>query len=139
MQKMDTGLTVQSFFLLFSSDTFSVVTSVEYSATPLVSVRVFNLSVLNALFVPYFIIYIPDKLIIDLQNCFLPQFLHQLPCHTESKMSAALWTSVSSLVSNPASKLRLLALFMPMPAPVRFAEPTYTVALSNTILRRSCS
>ena len=42
----------------------------------------------------------------------------------ELKWSAAASTYTRSSVKIPASKLRLLSDFIPMPAPVRFAEPT---------------
>ena len=57
------------------------------------------------------------------QYSFLPQSRHLNPAHTESKCSIAAATSAGSSVSMPASKLRLRPDFIPIPAPVRLAEP----------------
>ena len=45
------------------------------------------------------------------------------PIQTESNWAMAAETRSGSLVQRPASKLRFPSLFMPMPAPVRLAEP----------------
>lgn len=52
-----------------------------------------------------------------------PHFLQCSPRHTLSKCSIVDSTRPGSSVRIPASKLRRLVLFMPIPAPVRFAEP----------------
>ena len=68
------------------------------------------------------------------QNSFRPQFLHLNPAQTESKWSMAASTRSGSSVRIPASKLRVRTLFIPRPAPVRFAEPMYAVLRSKMII-----
>lgn len=62
-------------------------------------------------------------LILSLQNSWRPQFLQCEPIQSVSNCSMAGCTSAGSLVRIPASKFRRKLLFMPMPAPVKFAEP----------------
>lgn len=57
------------------------------------------------------------------QNSWRPQFLQCEPIQSVSNCSMAGYTSSGSLVRIPASKLRRKLFFMPMPAPVKFAEP----------------
>ena len=58
------------------------------------------------------------------QKALRLQVLQCSPDQIELKWSAAASTYTRSSVKIPASKLRLLSDFIPMPAPVRFAEPT---------------
>ena len=60
--------------------------------------------------------------------------LQCLPIHTSSNWFMACSTICGSSVSIPASKLRVVSAFMPMPAPVRLALPTYTSLQSKTII-----
>lgn len=63
--------------------------------------------------------------------------LHDLQCfpiQTSSNCLIACSTISDSSVRMPASKLRLLSVFKPMPAPVRLALPRYTSLQSNTII-----
>ena len=62
-------------------------------------------------------------LIMSAQKLFRRHFLQGTPCHTASNWSAAASTSAGASVRMPASKLRVVAPFMPSPAPVRLAEP----------------
>ena len=57
------------------------------------------------------------------QNWRRPQRVQCWPRQTLSNCSMAASIREGSLVRIPASKLRRSALFMPMPAPVRLAEP----------------
>ncbi len=57
------------------------------------------------------------------QNCFRLQLLQCLPSHTSSNWSIMAPMIFESFVTNPASKFRVSAPFIPSPAPVRFAEP----------------
>ncbi len=57
------------------------------------------------------------------QNSLLPHPLHRNPAQTPSNCSIAASTSPGSSVRIPASKFRVRALFIPSPAPVKFADP----------------
>ena len=59
------------------------------------------------------------------------QALQWRPIHSSSNWFMACSTIAGSSVRIPASKLRLSAVFMPMPAPVRLALPMYTCWQSN--------
>ncbi len=67
------------------------------------------------------------------QKCLCLHPAQRRPCHTPSKWSAAASTNAGSSVNIPASKFRPFSLFIPMPAPVRFADPIYAAAQSKTI------
>lgn len=67
----------------------------------------------------------------SVQKALRLQLLQYSPDQTEWKWSAAASTSVRSSVKIPASKLRLPSDFIPMPAPVRFAEPIYATSLEH--------
>ena len=58
------------------------------------------------------------------QYSLRPQSLQNLPIHTLSNCSMAASTISGSSVRMPASKFLFRGDFMPIPAPVRFAEPT---------------
>ena len=60
-----------------------------------------------------------------------PQRVQCSPCRTLSNCSQTASIIYASPVRIPTSKLRRLLLFIPMPAPVRFAEPMYAVSKSN--------
>ena len=60
-----------------------------------------------------------------------PQRVQCSPRHTLSNCSQAASINEASSVSIPASKLRRLLLFIPMPAPVRLAEPMLADSKSN--------
>lgn len=66
------------------------------------------------------------------QYFFRPQFLHLKPAHTESNWFMADSTRTGSSVMMPASKLRFRVLFIPRPAPVRFADAIYC-AIEHTL------
>lgn len=57
------------------------------------------------------------------QKALRPHLRQWVPIQTRSNWSMADSTRAGSLVRIPASKLRRRLLFMPMPAPVRLAEP----------------
>ena len=57
------------------------------------------------------------------QYFFRPQSLHLNPAQTESNWFMAASTSSGSSVRMPASKFLVRVLFIPIPAPVRLAEP----------------
>ena len=57
------------------------------------------------------------------QYCRRPQRVQCSPRQTLSNCSQAASIKVGSSVRIPASKLRRLLLFIPIPAPVRLAEP----------------
>ena len=61
--------------------------------------------------------------ILSLQKSLRLHLAQWVPCQTLSRWSAAASTKEGSSVRIPASKLRLPSPFMPMPAPVRLAEP----------------
>ena len=58
------------------------------------------------------------------QYSLRPQSLQNLPIHTLSNCSMAASSISGSSVRIPASKFRFFGDFMPIPAPVRLAEPT---------------
>ena len=62
----------------------------------------------------------------SIQKTLRLHLLQNLPIHTASNWFIACSTIEGASVSMPASKLRLSSLFMPIPAPVRFALPIYT-------------
>ena len=62
----------------------------------------------------------------SIQKALRLHLLQNLPIHTASNWFIACSTIEGASVSMPASKLRLSSLFMPIPAPVRFALPIYT-------------
>ena len=53
---------------------------------------------------------------------------------TLSNCSVAFFTKSLLLLRTPASKLRVFSPFIPSPAPVRLAEPTYAVFKSKTMI-----
>ena len=57
------------------------------------------------------------------QYFFRPQSLHLNPAQTASNRFMAASTRAGSSVRIPASKFRVRVLFIPMPAPVRLADP----------------
>ena len=57
------------------------------------------------------------------QYCLRPQSLHRKPAQTKSNWFIAASTRAGLSVRMPASKLRVRVLFIPIPAPVRLAEP----------------
>jgi hypothetical protein len=59
----------------------------------------------------------------SLQNSFRLQLLQYLPIQTSSNWFIMALTISGVVVTKPDSKLRVFALFIPNPAPVRFAEP----------------
>ena len=61
--------------------------------------------------------------ILSEQNFFRLQVLQGIPIHKQSNCSTASFTSSSTEVNIPASKLRLSFPFMPKAAPVKFADP----------------
>ena len=61
--------------------------------------------------------------ILSPQKSFRLHLAQWFPCHTLSRWSAAASTKGGSFVSIPASKLRFSSPFIPIPAPVRLAEP----------------
>ena len=74
----------------------------------------YQLSIVN--FELYYFILSPQK-------SRRPHLSQWLPIHTLSNWFVADSTISGSLVKMPVSKLRFCGLFMPIPAPVRFAEP----------------
>ena len=71
------------------------------------------------------------SLILSEQKFFRRHFLQGTPCHTASNWSAAASTSAGTSVRMPASKLRVIAPFMPSPALVRLATYVSDLAIED--------